>query len=179
MAPSPRSRQTTSRWETQGVGYLVIVPNPYLFKIGETRKIFIYQKVAEARPFLVRLRIRGRKGTFLKLISVVGIGPKSAKAILAAGSVASIQNVDRDRQCEIPSKIPGHRAKGEPADHFGPSRQNRIVRSDTGENRHAQRSQTKPCRRLGTTRRKSKNFTETRCDQTDERTHQRRPFDSC
>lgn len=93
--------------ETQGVGYLVIVPNPYLFKIGETRKIFIYQKVAEDDLSLYGFETADEKELFLKLISVVGIGPKSAKAILAAGSVASIQNAIETGNAKYLQKFPG------------------------------------------------------------------------
>lgn len=93
--------------ETGGVGYQLFVPNPYLFKLNETVKIYVYQKVAEDEISLFGFESLAQKELFLQLISVVGIGPKSAKAILAAGSVTEIQGAIQSGNAKYLQKFPG------------------------------------------------------------------------
>ncbi|MDP2425501.1 MAG: Holliday junction branch migration protein RuvA [bacterium] len=93
--------------EVHGIGYQLFVPNPYLFSIGEETTLFVYQKVSEDEISLYGFESQDQKELFLKLISVVGIGPKSAKAILAAGSVQSIQNAIETGNSKYLQKFPG------------------------------------------------------------------------
>ena len=76
--------------ENNNIGYLVIVPNPYNYKMNEECKIFIHQYVKEDVLDLYGFKTEDEKELFLKLISVSGIGPKSALSILASGSVNEI-----------------------------------------------------------------------------------------
>lgn len=93
--------------EANGIGYQLFVPNPYLFRFGETAKIYIYQKVAEDEISLFGFESLEQKELFLQLISVVGIGPKSAKAILAAGTVVEIQGAIQSGNAKYLQKFPG------------------------------------------------------------------------
>lgn len=86
--------------ENNGIGYLINVANPFRFKIDETKqeKIYLHQVVRENEIALYGFSDFNEKQLFLKLISVSGIGPKSALAILANedhnGFVSAVNNDD-------------------------------------------------------------------------------------
>jgi Holliday junction DNA helicase RuvA len=83
-----------------GIGYQIICPNPFLWKdsTGQEVIIFTYQYVREDIIALYGFTSRDEKYLFTKLISVSGIGPKGALAILAAGQpnhvIQAIENED-------------------------------------------------------------------------------------
>lgn len=93
--------------ETNGIGYLLYVPNPYYFTLGEHFTLYLYQKVSDDEISLYGFESLEQKELFLQLISVNGIGPKSAKAILAAGSVSSIQQAIESGNAKYLQKFPG------------------------------------------------------------------------
>lgn len=86
--------------ETGGVGYIINVANPYSFsdKVQQTVQIYLHQVVREDAHLLFGFHTEEEKNLFLKLISVSGIGPMTALAIIAvndnAGLVAAIDNSD-------------------------------------------------------------------------------------
>ena len=86
--------------ENNGIGYLINVANPFRFKSDETKqeKIYLHQIVRENEIVLYVFSDFNEKQLFLKLISVSGIGPKSALAILAnedhKGFVSAVNNDD-------------------------------------------------------------------------------------
>lgn len=86
--------------ENNGIGYLINVANPFRFKSDETKreKIYLHQIVRENEIALYGFSDFSEKQLFLKLISVSGIGPKSALAILANedhnGFVSAVNNDD-------------------------------------------------------------------------------------
>lgn len=86
--------------ENNGIGYLINVVNPFRFKSDETKqeKIYLHQIVRENEIALYGFSDFNEKQLFLKLISVSGIGPKSALAILANedhnGFVSAVNNDD-------------------------------------------------------------------------------------
>ena len=69
-----------------GVGYSVLSPNPYEFKLETIDKAFIYHHIREDINALYGFKTKDAKSLFIKLLSVKGIGPKSAMAILATGN---------------------------------------------------------------------------------------------
>lgn len=75
--------------ENNGVGYMIYTPNPYSFK-DDVSKVYIYQHLREDENSLYGFNNKEEKQLFLKLISVKGMGPKTALPILATGSVAGI-----------------------------------------------------------------------------------------
>ncbi|MCR8968107.1 Holliday junction branch migration protein RuvA [Streptococcus zalophi] len=86
--------------EVSGIGYIIHVANPYSFsnQVNQTIKIYLYQVVREDAQLLYGFHSEEEKMIFLNLISVTGIGPTSALAIIAAddneGLVAAIDNKD-------------------------------------------------------------------------------------
>lgn len=93
--------------ENNGIGYIIIVPNPYNFKLNEEYKIYTYQYVREDQNDLYGFLSDDEKELFLKLISVSGIGPKSALSILAAGSVSEVIKAIEARNDAYLRKFPG------------------------------------------------------------------------
>ncbi|WP_369350772.1 Holliday junction branch migration protein RuvA [Streptococcus hillyeri] len=86
--------------ETAGLGYIINVANPYSFsdKVGTEGQIYLHQVIREDAHLLFGFHNEDEKEVFLKLISVSGIGPTTALAIVAvddnAGLVAAIDNSD-------------------------------------------------------------------------------------
>lgn len=86
--------------ETAGLGYIINVANPYSFsdKVGAEVQIYLHQVIREDAHLLFGFHNEDEKEVFLKLISVSGIGPTTALAIVAvddnAGLVAAIDNSD-------------------------------------------------------------------------------------
>ena len=72
--------------ETAGIGYILHVANPYSYsgKVGQELQIFTHQVVREDAQLLYGFATEEEKALFLSLISVSGIGPVSALAIIAA-----------------------------------------------------------------------------------------------
>ena len=73
--------------ENQGIGYLILSPYPYNYHIGEERTCFIHHYVREDMNQLYGFDTYESKELFLKLLSVSGIGPKSALSILASPKI--------------------------------------------------------------------------------------------
>ncbi len=93
--------------ENNNIGYLLIVSNPYNFKHNEDLKIFTHQYIREDSQDLYGFKTEEEKDLFLKLISVNGIGPKSALSILASGSVKEIIKAIDNRDDAYLRKFPG------------------------------------------------------------------------
>jgi len=76
--------------ECGGVGYKIYVPNPFSYEIGNTYKIYVYNKISEDDYSLYGFKIKEEYELFLRLISVKGLGAKLALPILATGSIGGI-----------------------------------------------------------------------------------------
>ncbi|MDR3156963.1 MAG: Holliday junction branch migration protein RuvA [Lactobacillales bacterium] len=95
--------------EVNGIGFQLLSANPYSFseKVGEATKIYIYQVVREDSHTLYGFHTRDEKLLFLKLISVSGIGPKSALAILANEDEEGIVMAIEQSDVSYLTKFPG------------------------------------------------------------------------
>ena len=86
--------------EVQGIGYQLQVANPYRYteSMSEVVQIYVHQAVRDTDITLFGFYDLDEKQLFQKLISVSGIGPKSALAILAnsdhSGLIQAIMNDD-------------------------------------------------------------------------------------
>ena len=76
--------------ENSGIGYSIIVANPYSYEIGKEETIYVYNKVAEDENSLYGFKSIGERNLFLKLLGVKGLGPKVGIGFFATGSVAGI-----------------------------------------------------------------------------------------
>ena len=86
--------------DVAGIGYLISVANPYAWSalMNTEVKIYVHQVIREDAHSLYGFVNEAEKALFLRLISVSGIGPKSALAIIAAadneGLITAIDNSD-------------------------------------------------------------------------------------
>ena len=78
--------------ETNGIGYFVNTPNPFVFEVGKEYQIYLYQQIKEDEHNLFGFKDKSEKELFLKLISVKGLGPKMALPIIASASVNGISD---------------------------------------------------------------------------------------
>lgn len=93
--------------EVYGVGYLVKVANPYSFILNESITLFIHQAVREDAIELYGFHNHNEKETFEKLISVKGLGPKGALAILASCTTSDIKEAVEASNAKFFMKFPG------------------------------------------------------------------------
>ncbi len=92
-------------YEVAGIGYLLNVANSYSFDHLIDR-IYVYQHVREAEISLYGFKTIDEKNMFLDLISVTGIGPKTALAILAASEPMFIRNAIANNDIAYLQKFP-------------------------------------------------------------------------
>lgn len=93
--------------EVNDIGYQVFVPNSYDYKLEEFTTVYIHQAIKEDSNFLYGFRQKDEKEMFLKLISVSGIGPKSALSIMASGTVNEIASAIEAGDSKKLTKFPG------------------------------------------------------------------------
>ena len=93
--------------DNNGIGYLVYVPNPYSYQLNHEYTIFIYTCVREDEYTLYGFKDREQKELFLKLLSVSGIGPKSAVAIMAAEDTDSLASAIQNGEVKYLTRFPG------------------------------------------------------------------------
>lgn len=84
--------------ENNNIGYLIITPNPFRYHLNEEVKVFIHHYLREDSDNLYGFISKLERDLFIDLISVSGIGPKSALAILSLGEpekiIVAIENGD-------------------------------------------------------------------------------------
>lgn len=93
--------------DNNGMGYLILTPTPFNYKIEQHVTIHVYQKVSDDQISLYGFDSTEARALFMKLISVSGIGPKSAVAILASGPVHSIADAIESGDAKYLQKFPG------------------------------------------------------------------------
>lgn len=93
--------------ENHGIGYQIIVSNPYSFKTGSNITVYIYQQIKEDGQLLFGFKSLEEKEMFLKLISVKGIGPKTAIGALTTLEVSKIVEAIEGENVQFLKKIPG------------------------------------------------------------------------
>lgn len=70
--------------ENNGIGYLIYVPNPYVYQENNEYKVFVYNHIREEENTLYGFRSEMERDLFLRLINVKGVGPKVALPILVS-----------------------------------------------------------------------------------------------
>lgn len=94
--------------EVQGLGYELLCGNPYEFSQEENEEVHVhtYQHVREDALQLYGFKQEQQKTLFMKLISVSGIGPKSAISIIGTvdvhGFVAAVEHEDEKYLTQFP-----------------------------------------------------------------------------
>ncbi|MGX6978847.1 Holliday junction branch migration protein RuvA [Vagococcus elongatus] len=95
--------------ETAGIGYQLAVANPFRYAAQQKEeiKVFVYQAVREDAILLYGFSTFEEKQLFIKLISVSGIGPKSALAIMAGEDHGGLVNAVESENVKYLTKFPG------------------------------------------------------------------------
>lgn len=93
--------------DNAGVGYLIITPNSYRYKLDGDVTVFVHHYVREDQDTLYGFLSREEKHLFIDLIGVSGIGPKSALSILASGEPDKIMYAIEVADVKYLTKFPG------------------------------------------------------------------------
>lgn len=93
--------------ECGGVGYKVYCPKPFAFKEGQQARVYVEQIVRDTGMSLYGFASQKDKTLFLKLLSVSGIGPKSALAIMAAEDTESLASAIEKGAVKYLTRFPG------------------------------------------------------------------------
>ncbi|MBM7648981.1 Holliday junction DNA helicase RuvA [Bacillus ectoiniformans] len=95
--------------ENGGIGYQILTPNPFVFSKSEKQviTIYVYQHVREDILALYGFAYIEEKRMFEKLISVSGIGPKGALAVLASGEPQQVITAIEQEDEGFLTKFPG------------------------------------------------------------------------
>ncbi len=94
--------------EVGGIGYLIHVANPYAYsgQVNQELTVYLYQAVREDAHTLYGFRDEAEKELFLHLISVSGIGPTSALAIIAADDHDGLVQAISEKNSTYLTKFP-------------------------------------------------------------------------
>lgn len=97
--------------DNQGIGYQIYVPSPQSLGLGQETMLYTYQHVREDAVTLFGFLTQQELELFMRLISVKGVGPKTALNMLgvcgADAMVAAIETGD----VAMLKKLPGIGAK--------------------------------------------------------------------
>jgi Holliday junction DNA helicase RuvA len=93
--------------ENNNIGYLIISHSPYSFTLNQEVIIYTYLHVKEDVFSLYGFSSVSERALFLDLISVTGIGPKSALSILSSSKVEEIMDAISLQDAKFLSKFPG------------------------------------------------------------------------
>ncbi|PGL70574.1 Holliday junction branch migration protein RuvA [Bacillus sp. AFS055030] len=91
-----------------GMGYQLFTPNPYVFRpSNEIIKVYTHHYVREDVMMLYGFKTLDERTLFQKLLSVSGIGPKGALAIVATGEPNQIVQAIEEEDEVFLTKFPG------------------------------------------------------------------------
>ena len=96
--------------DVQGVGYSVGISLSTYLRVGEVGsevELLIYTHVTDSSMALYGFSSEAEKDTFLKLISISGIGPKIALNILSGIEVSDLEEAIRSSDVDRISMVPG------------------------------------------------------------------------
>ncbi|MGI6710634.1 MAG: Holliday junction branch migration protein RuvA [Bacilli bacterium] len=93
--------------ENNNIGYTFKTANPYLFTENSETIVYLHQYVREDNISLYGFSSREERAFFNKLISVKGIGPKSALAILATSELDELKTAIEEGNIEYLQQFPG------------------------------------------------------------------------
>lgn len=97
--------------ENNQIGYLIKTPNPFSFELNQEVTVYTYLYVREDVYDLYGFQSKQERDFFLQLISVKGLGPKGALAILASGNINIIADAIKSGNNKYLEKFPGIGAK--------------------------------------------------------------------
>lgn len=95
--------------ENAGIGYFIYMANPYRFSSqqGQEIKVWLYLSVSENDRRFYGFKDAQEKALFMQLISVSGIGPKSALSILTLDDNPGLIRAIQTNDLSFLSRFPG------------------------------------------------------------------------
>lgn len=95
--------------EANGIGYQIALGNPYRYssQMNKEVKIYVHQVIREDAHLLYGFGSLEEKQLFLRLVSVSGIGPKSALAIMASDDHLGLIHAVESGDVTYLTKFPG------------------------------------------------------------------------
>ena len=97
--------------ENQNIGYQILSPYPFQYKMDEEVIVYTHHYVRDDAILLYGFDSEEGLDLFIKLISVSGIGPKSALSILATNQIDNIIVAIENADVKYLTKFPGIGAK--------------------------------------------------------------------
>ena len=97
--------------DIHGIGYEVYVSNPYAYTLSESVFLYTYHHVKEDSQILFGFKSEADYEVFLQLISVKGIGPKTALGMLCACSGKEMIQAIEEGNVKRLKALPGIGAK--------------------------------------------------------------------
>ncbi|MCI9524148.1 MAG: Holliday junction branch migration protein RuvA [Erysipelotrichaceae bacterium] len=97
--------------ENQGIGYRIYVANPMKFQKRQETIVYTYQHVREDAITLFGFSSLEEHDLFLRLISVKGVGPRTALGMLAITSANEMIQAIENNDVKYMKSLPGIGAK--------------------------------------------------------------------
>lgn len=97
--------------DVRDVGYQVFVPNVNKFHVGENLILFAYQVTREDEQYLAGFLSLAEREVFVSLISVKGIGPRTALGALKDADPEELVRAISSNNVTYLKKLPGIGAK--------------------------------------------------------------------
>lgn len=97
--------------DNHGIGYLIYVSNPVMFALQSEVTLFTYQHVREDAMLLFGFPSQEEQDVFMRLISVKGVGPKTALTMLGVCPVNDMIAAIEQNDVATLKKLPGIGAK--------------------------------------------------------------------
>ncbi|MCO7175597.1 Holliday junction branch migration protein RuvA [Sporolactobacillus kofuensis] len=95
--------------ENGGFGYRILCANPFSYQplLNKETKVYLYQYLREDASLLYGFQTREERELFVRLLSVSGIGPKNALAILASGDPDEVIQAIEAEDEKFLTRFPG------------------------------------------------------------------------
>lgn len=97
--------------ENQGIGYRIYVANPLKYQCGSEYTVYTYQYVREDALMLYGFSTASEHDLFLRLISVKGVGPRTALGMLAVSDADHMIAAIEQNDVKFMKSLPGIGAK--------------------------------------------------------------------
>lgn len=93
--------------ENQGIGYRILVSNPFNYTLFETVQVYTYQHIREDINMLFGFSNKEEHDLFIRLITVKGIGPKTAMNALSVKGASLIVEAIESGNVTYLKSLPG------------------------------------------------------------------------
>lgn len=90
-----------------GIGFLLTVSDPLSFEIGKEGKFYVHEVYTESEHYLAGFPDKKSKEVFIDLISVKGIGPKTALSALSGTTPEELSFAIEGGNLSYLKKLPG------------------------------------------------------------------------